>query len=81
MTISSLMKMPESPSKWVENTVGKGEIARYDQTRKNPGLFGKGLKTMKKKPFENTVGKSENAGNQQFLRFSASFYYHFQNKF
>ena len=25
------MKMPESPSKWVENTVGKGEIARYKQ--------------------------------------------------
>ena len=47
-------------SKWVENTVGKGEIARYEQfllflqclqktctvlqTRKNQGLFGKGLK-------------------------------------
>ena len=44
-------------SKWVENTVGKGEIARYEQfllfppnfkrrtlqTRKNQGLFGKGL--------------------------------------
>ena len=56
------MKMPESPSKWVENTVGKGEIARYKQflifhsvferlilqTRKNPGLFGKKLK--KKNP-------------------------------
>ena len=45
-------------SKRVENTVGKGEIARYEQfllfpqcfqrlvlqTRKNQGLFGKGLK-------------------------------------
>ena len=44
-------------SKWVENTAGKGEIARYEQfllfpqhfqrlalqTRKNQGLFGKGL--------------------------------------
>ena len=44
-------------SKRVENTVGKGEIARYEQflfshsvfyrlllqTRKNQGLFGKGL--------------------------------------
>ena len=47
-------------SKWVENTVGKGEIARYEkfrlflecfqktctaeQTRQNQGLFGKELK-------------------------------------
>ena len=40
-------------SKWIENTVGKEEIARYKQfllfpqcfqrTRKNQGLFGKGL--------------------------------------
>ena len=44
-------------SKWVENNVEKGEIARYEQfllshsvfkrlmlqTRKNQGLFGKGL--------------------------------------
>ena len=44
-------------SEWVENTVGKGEIAHYEQfllfpqcfrrlvlqTRKNQGLFGKGL--------------------------------------
>ena len=43
--------------KWLENTVGKGEIDRYEQfhlfpqcfrrvvlqTRKNQGLFGKGL--------------------------------------
>ena len=31
MTISNLMKMAGSPSKWVENTVEKGEIARYEQ--------------------------------------------------
>ena len=31
MTISNLMKLAESPFKWVENTVGKGEIARYEQ--------------------------------------------------
>ena len=48
------MKMAES-SERIENTVGKEEIARYDfffskcfkrlvlQTRKNHGLFGKGL--------------------------------------
>ena len=47
-------------SKWVKNTMGKGEIARMSnfsfshsafkrlllQTRKNQGLFGKGLKNM-----------------------------------
>ena len=44
-------------SKWMENTVGKGEIARFSfsysvfkrpilQTRKNRGLFGKGLNTI-----------------------------------
>ena len=33
------------------------------QTRKNQGLFGKGLMTLKKKAFENIVGKGENAGN------------------
>ena len=31
MTILSLMKMAESSPKWIENTVGKGEIARYEQ--------------------------------------------------
>ena len=30
-TISNLMEMAGSPSKWVENTVGKGEIARNEQ--------------------------------------------------
>ena len=42
-------------SKKVENTVGKGEIARYDsvfkrlvlQTRKNQGLFWKGLNDLR----------------------------------
>ena len=49
--------------KWVENIVGKGEIARYEQfllfplcfpkrlllqTRKNQGLFGKGLRLYRK---------------------------------
>ena len=57
-TISNLMQIAESSPKWVENTVGKGEIARTSnfsfshsvfkrpvlQTRKNQGLFGKGLK-------------------------------------
>ena len=38
-------------SKWVENTVGKGEIARVSkrlvlQTCKNQGLFGKRLKAL-----------------------------------
>ena len=49
--------MAESPSKWLENTVEKGEIVHYDQffpfssvykrselqTCKKQGLFGKGL--------------------------------------
>ena len=48
-------------SKWIENTVGKEEIARYEQfllfyhsvfkklvlqTHKNQGLFGKGLRDL-----------------------------------
>ena len=51
------MKMAGSSPLRLENTVGKGEIARYEQfllshsvfkrpllqTRKNQGLFGKGL--------------------------------------
>ena len=49
--------MVENSQKWVKKAVGKGEIARYEQfllfsqcfqkdllqTRKNQGLFGKGL--------------------------------------
>ena len=56
-TILSLMKMAESsPKRW--KTLGKGEIARYEQflffpqcfqktctaSHKNQGLFGKGIK-------------------------------------
>ena len=54
MTIPSLMKMAESSQKMTENTVRKGEIVHISfshsifnrlvlQTRKNQGLFGKGL--------------------------------------
>ena len=31
MTILNLMKMAERFSKWVENTVEKGELAHYEQ--------------------------------------------------
>ena len=40
MTISNLMKMAEL-SKWVENTVEKGEIARYEQFLLFPQCFQK----------------------------------------
>ena len=33
--------MEESPSKWVENTVGKGEIAHYEQFLLFPQCFQK----------------------------------------
>ena len=56
-TILNLMEMAAKFLRRIENTVGKGEIARYyhfllfpyvfkrlvQQTRKNQGLFGKGL--------------------------------------
>ena len=101
--------------KWVENTVGKGEIARYEQfllfpqcfqktctaDTEKPGL-GKEINTLSswkwtfyrfissiklksfttktwllttlwKQPFENIVGKGENAGNQHFLLFPQCF--------
>ena len=35
------MKMEESPSKWVKNTVGNGEIARYEQFLLFPLCFQK----------------------------------------
>ena len=35
------MIMPESSSKWVENTVGKGEIALYEQFLLFPQCFQK----------------------------------------
>ena len=46
----NLMKMVERFSKWLENTVGKGKIAHYEQFLLYPkcfqdqGLFGKGVK-------------------------------------
>ena len=60
MTISNLIKNDTKFSRWIENTVRKGEIARYEQfllfpqffkglvlqTRKKQGLFGKGLKEL-----------------------------------
>ena len=51
-------------------------------THKNQGLFGKELTLYnkiqtfnypEKKPFENIVGKGENAGNQHFLFFPQCF--------
>ena len=54
-------------SKQVENLVGKGEIARYErlvfkrlvlQTRKNQGLFGKGLRNLKEIYCPNKVAKN-----------------------
>ena len=47
------------------------------QTGKNQGMFGKGLTTVRKKPFENIVGKGENAG----FSFSHNVFYPLQNKF
>ena len=54
------------------------------QTHKDQGLFEKGLTlyqtkslvlmSFKKKPFENIVGKGENAGNQHFVLFHNVFY-------
>ena len=65
--------MADSPSKWVENTVGKGEIAGYEQFPLFLQCFQKtctaGLNTQREKPFENIVGKGENAGLQHFLLF------------
>ena len=64
------MKMAESsPNGW--KTVGKGEIALYEQfllfpkcfkkktrkTRKNQGLFGKGLMPLVDQTFEDIVGR------------------------
>ena len=59
-------------SERVENTVGKGEIARYSvfkrlvlQTRKNQGLFGKGLPTLKKNVWKALRKKGENAEREK----------------
>ena len=77
-------------SKRIENTVGKGEIACKEQfllfpqccfkglllqTCKNQVLFGKGLMTQRKKPFEYIVGKGENAIEQHNI------FYHYLYKF
>ena len=40
-TILDLVKILESFSKWVENTVGEGEIARYEQFLLFPQCFQK----------------------------------------
>ena len=81
--------MAESSPKRVENTVGKGEIARTADTQKpghvwkwvkhetiNSSLFttqSRLLTTLNYRNFENTVGKGENAGNQHFLLFPQCF--------
>ena len=41
MTMSNLMKMAVSPYKWVQNTVGKGKIAHYEQFLLFPQCFQK----------------------------------------
>ena len=63
------MKIPESSLKRVENTVGKGEIARYEQFLLFPQCFQKAnttksqlLTTLWKRLYENIVEKGENAG-------------------
>ena len=43
------------------------------QTRKNQGLFGKGLIIPREKPFQNIMGKGENAGYHYFLLFPQCF--------
>ena len=81
-------EMDRKFSKRLENTVGKGEIARYEQfllfphvfkrlvlrTRKNQGLFGKGLNVLNIVEFvldrvENFVRKEENDVYKHFLTF------------
>ena len=66
--------------KWLENTAGNGEIARYKQFLLFPcqGLFGKGLNVVQimicvSDWVENIVGKGENAGYQHFLIFPHCF--------
>ena len=56
MTFSNLMKMAESSSRWVENSLGKGKIALFPAVfskdlycrYKIQGLFGQGLKTQRR---------------------------------
>ena len=42
-TISNLIKMTIFFPKWLENTVGKGGIARYEQFLLSSTVFSKGL--------------------------------------
>ena len=44
------MKMGQSSSKWIENSVGKGEIAPYEQFLLFPQCFQKACTADKKKP-------------------------------
>ena len=66
-------------SKWVENTVGKGEIACYKQFLLFPQCFQEGKLNVAKimisviDSVENIVGKGENAGYQHFLLFLQCF--------
>ena len=60
-------------SKRVENTVGKGEIARYGvfkrlvlHTRKNQGLFAKGLNEPGKEAFPRHSGKRKKCWKRAF---------------
>ena len=45
------------------------------QTRKNQGLFGKGLNQYGLQTWENHVGNGENAGTHHFLLFQQCFLY------
>ena len=46
--------------KLVENTVGKGEIARYEQSEASKGVIvWEWVKTLQKEAFENIVGTGE----------------------
>ena len=82
--------MAESPSKWVENAVGKGEIACNEQfllfpqcfqktctaDTLKPGLVWERIKDCEEEGFGKHYGKrTENAGNQHFLSFSHSVFY------
>ena len=49
-TISNLTKMVKKFYKWVENTVGKGEIARYEQFLLFPHVFKSLVQQTCKKP-------------------------------
>ena len=81
MTISDSLKMVESsPNR--KKTLWEKEKLLISlsvfkrlvlQTRKNQGLFGKGLTHQQQTTFKNTVGKEEIARNEQFLLFPQCF--------